>query len=205
MENFVEIENFGFNSLTITALMTMLFTIFQGYGVIVQNKMIWQKKSVESLSATLFFLYCFYFISFFFYGLEKRSIAMSFNGLLALPYIPIVIGFLKFRKLSWKEKISLLLTMAVVPLMIIIPNKDIFLLILLMISLVILGTQPFEMIKTKKRGAVEIKFILIFSTTSIFWLIYAIAIGNWVLTIFNSSALVIYAVIIYLYRRYKAS
>jgi len=203
MENFIEIENFGFNSLTITALMTMLFTIFQGYGVMIQNKMIWQKKSVESLSATLFFLYCFYFIAFFIYGLEKRSVAMSFNGLLAIPYIPIVIGFLKFKKLNFKEKISLPLTMAVVPLMIIIPSKDIFLLILLMISLVILGTQPLEMIKTKKRGAVEIKFILIFSITSIFWLIYAIAISNWVLIIFNSSALIIYAIIISLYYRYK--
>lgn len=205
MENFIEIKNFGFNSLTITALMTMLFTIFQGYGVMIQNKMIWRKKSVESLSATLFFLYCFYFIAFFIYGLEKKSVAMTFNGLLAIPYIPIVIGFLKFKRLNFKEKLSLPLTMAVIPLMIIIPSKDIFLLILLMISLVILGTQPLEMIKTKKRGAVEIKFILIFSITSIFWLIYAIAISNWVLIIFNSSALILYAIIISLYYSYKTT
>ncbi len=205
MENFVEIQNFGFNSLTITSSITMLFTIFQGYGVISQNKNIWQKKSGESLSATLFFLYGFFFIAFFFYGLSKNSLAMTFNGFLAIPYIPLIIGLIKFKRLTFIEKLSLPIIAAIVPIMILLSeaNKDYFLFFLLMTNLVILMTQPLAMLKSKTQGAVDIKFILIFSSTSIFWLIYALALGNWVLIIFNSVALLVYALIIYLYRRYQ--
>ncbi|MEI6835323.1 MAG: hypothetical protein WCK59_00645 [Candidatus Falkowbacteria bacterium] len=199
MAYFIEIQNFGWNTMTVTAGLIMFFTIVQAYGIICQSKKIWQSRSGESLSATLFFLGCFYFIGFLFYGLSKHSLAMTFNSLLAIPYIPIVIGLIKFKPLTRLEKISLPLTIAIVPLMIMIEEKDVLLLILSLISLVILITQPLEMIKTGKRGAVNIKFILIYLATSIFWLIYSLVISNLVLIMFNLGALVIYALITHLY------
>jgi len=196
---FIELQNFGWNYLTIIAVMTMLLTVFQAYGISCQSQKIWRTKSGESLSATLFFMYCFYFIAFFFYGLSKNSLAMTFNALLAIPYVPVVVGLIKFKKLTLAEKISLPLSMAIVPLMIITTEKDALLSVLFIISLGILAMQPIEMLKTKTRGAVDIKFIFIFSITSVFWLIYATTIHNPVLTFFNSGALIIYALVIYLY------
>ena len=115
MKNFVEIQNFGFNSITITALMTMIFTILQGVGITQQGKKIWQEKSARSLSPELFFLLLFYFLSFFFYGWSKDSLAMCFNSLLGLLYIPIIVGIYKFQTLSLIKKIIFFLTSLIVP------------------------------------------------------------------------------------------
>lgn len=203
MERFVEFQNWGFNTLIISSLITMLFTIFQGYGFAKQSQKIWGKKSVESLSAPFFFLFFFYFIAFIFYGLSKNSLAMIFNGLLFLPCFPIVIGIIKFKKLSWIDVFSFVLTVAIIPIMILTKEKDLFLFVLLMISIITLITQPIAMIKAKSRGSVEIKFIIIFFLTSAFWLIYSSIIGNWVLQMFNAIACIVYSLIMFLYRRYK--
>ncbi len=201
--NFIEVHNFGWNTLTITASITVLFTLFQGYGVVSQNRKIWRYQSAESLSAIMFFLYLFYFSAFFAYGLHKNSLVMVLNGLLAIPYIPVVLGIIKYKKLKAWELISLPIIALVVPIMIITAQKDLLLFILLMVSLVVLTTQPMEMFKTKTRGAVDIKFILIFSVTSLFWLVYSLIISNWPLIVFNALAQIVYALIIILYWQYR--
>lgn len=203
MQRFIEVQNWGFNALIFSSFITMLFTVFQGYGFLKQSQKIWKKESAESLSAPFFFLFFFYFIAFIFYGLSKNSLAMTFNGLLFLPCFPIVIGVIKFKKLNWIDVVSLILTAAIIPIMIMVKEKDLFLFLLLMISIITLITQSIAMIKTKSRGSVEIKFIIIFFLTSAFWLIYSSVIGNWVLQVFNSIACIIYCLIIYLYRTYK--
>jgi uncharacterized protein with PQ loop repeat len=203
MENFVEIQNWGFNALIISALLTVVFTVFQGYGFIRQSQKIWKKKSAESLSAPFFFLLFFYFIAFTFYGFSKNSLAIIFNSLLFLPCAPIVIGIIRFKKLTRFDIASLILTVPIVPIMILTKEKDVFLLILLIISLAILVTQPFEMLKAKSRGSVEIWFVIIFLATSVFWFIYSSVSGNWALQLFNFCAIIVYSLIIFLYARYK--
>ncbi|PIZ98397.1 MAG: hypothetical protein COX77_04590 [Candidatus Komeilibacteria bacterium CG_4_10_14_0_2_um_filter_37_10] len=203
MKNFVEIQNFGFNSITITALMTMIFTILQGVGITQQGKKIWQEKSARSLSPELFFLLLFYFLSFFFYGWSKDSLAMCFNSLLGLLYIPIIVGIYKFQTLSLIKKIIFFLTSLIVPMMIILQEKDIFLLVLLLISLLVLITQPLAMLKEKSRGSVDLNYILIFFVTSVFWLVYSMIINNWPLEIFNSLAIIVYLWILWLYHQYQ--
>lgn len=204
MDYFIEIQNWGFNFLVITSIITIVFTIFQAYGFIRQGRKIWRRKSVKSISGPFFFLFFFYFIAFTFYGYEQKSLAMTLNGLLFLPCAPIVIGIIKFRRPDILDIISFLLSLAIVPIMILIEAKDVFLLILLLISLISLLSQALTMLKNKSRGAVDIKFIGIFLSTSIFWLVYSILINNWPLEIFNSLAIIVYAFIIYLYRKYKA-
>ena len=203
MTEFVEIKNWGFNALVISSIITMLLTIFQGYGFIKQSQKIWKTKSARSLSAPLFFLFFFYFIAFSFYGWHQNSLAMTFNSLLFLPCIPIITGIIKFKRLNWIDICSLIMAATIVPIMATIERKDFFLFILLMINLATLATQPLAMIKNQSCGAVEKKFIIVFLTTSAIWLIYSIALHNWALEIFNFLALAIYGATLYLYNKYS--
>ncbi|PKM91493.1 hypothetical protein CVU82_02760 [Candidatus Falkowbacteria bacterium HGW-Falkowbacteria-1] len=202
MTDFVEIQNWGFNSLTISSLMTMVFTIFQAYGFTKQGQKIWRRRSAKSLSAPFFFLFFFYFIAFIFYGLSKNSLAMVFNGLLFIPCIPVVMGIIKFKGLSLLDFLSFIFAAAIVPIMIVTNQKDIFVFILLVISLTTLATQPLTMIREGSRGSVEIKFVVVFLLTGVFWFVYALSINNWPLQIFNFVAVILYCLILFLYRKY---
>lgn len=181
----------------------MIFTFFQGYGFVKQGQKIWKNKSVKSLSTPFFFLFFFYFIAFLFYGLSKNSLSMVFNGLLFIVCIPIIVGIISFKRLSFFEVISLFLSALVVPVMILTKQKDIFLFILLVISLILLFLQLLTMIKEKSRGSVEIKFIIVFLITAVFWFIYSSLLSNWPLQIFNFVAAIVYIFIIYFYKKYK--
>lgn len=204
MEQFVEVKGWGFNALIIFSLFTMIFSIFQGYGFLKQSQKIWKDKSVESLSTPFFFLFFFYFIAFIFYGLHQKSLAIVFNGLLFLPCAPILIGILKFKKLNVVDWLSLCLSIAVVPIMILIKDKDVFISILMIVSLLVLLSQLLLIIKEKSSGSIEIKMMIVFFITAIFWLVYTLLIGNLVLQIFNACAILIYGIIIYLYKKYKS-
>lgn len=203
MEKFIEIENWGFNSIIISSLITVLFTFLQGYGIIKQAQKIWRSKSVKSLSTFFFFFLFFYFIILILYGLNKNSLTMIFNGLLVFTSIPVVVGILKFKTLSFIEKISIPIMMLMIPAMIVVKNKDVLFFIILFVSWITLLFQLINMIREKSRGSIEIKFILIQLITVIFWSIYSFGIKNWPLEIFNFTATITYILFVFFYKKYK--
>lgn len=204
MENFVEFQNWGFNALTLSSFMTIVFTIFQGYGFVMQGRKIFKEESVEAISPVTFFLFLFFFMSFMIYGIEKKSIAIIFNGLLFIPVAPIVFGIFRYKKkINFEEIILFILTLSIVPMMIWIKNKEGLLSILLFFSLMSLVSQVLAVFKNKGIGALDIKLILIFMSTSVFWLMYAISLKNQPLIMFNSMALLLYVSIIILHIKNK--
>lgn len=204
MENFVEFQNWGFNLLIMSSLMTMVFSIFQGYGFIKQSQKIWHEKSVKAISPPFFFLFFFYFIAFIFYGMHKNSLAMVFNGLLFIPCIPVIAGILKFKRMKLADWLAFFASAAIVPILLLIEEKDTFIFSLLLVSLIVLGLQLLTIVKTKSIGSIEIKFIAIFFVTGLCWFIYSCYISNWALQIFNFFAVLIYLAIIVLYNKYKS-
>lgn len=203
MEKFVEFQNWGFNILTISSLMTVLFTIFQGYGFIKQSQKIWREKSVKSISPPFFFLFFFYFIAFIFYGIYKNSLAMIFNGSLFITCIPIVLGIIKFKKMSLVDWLSFFLLAAIVPIILIIKEKDTFIFSVLLVGLAVLILQLLTIIKAKSIGSMEIRFIFISFATGLCWFVYSCFISNWALQIFNFCIILIYSVVITLFYKYK--
>ncbi|MFA5109552.1 MAG: PQ-loop domain-containing transporter [Patescibacteria group bacterium] len=115
MEKFVEFQNWGFNLLILSSLMTMIFSILQGYGFIKQSQKIWREKSVKAISPPFFFLFFFYFIAFIIYGFHKNSLAMVFNGFLFIPCIPVVIGIIKFKKMKLVDWLSFFASALILP------------------------------------------------------------------------------------------
>lgn len=203
MKNFIEIQNWGFNTLIISSFLTLAFGVFQGYGFFTQSQKIWKRRSTESVSTTYFSFLFFYFIAFTIYGLSKNSLAMSINGLLFIPCAYIVIGIVKFKKLNWKDYLSFMLSATTIPIMIFTDEKDLFLFIMLMASMVTMIIQLITMISNKSSGSVEFKFLIVFFTTAIFWLIYAIIVNNWPLIVFNIMAIIIYGSMSVLYKKYE--
>ena len=204
MEKFVEFQNWGFNLLIISSLMTMIFSVFQGYGFIKQSQKIWREKSAKAISPPFFFLFFFYFIAFIFYGMYKNSLAMVFNGLLFITCIPVVIGIIKFKKIKLVDWLAFFASATIIPIILVIKEKDTFIFSLLLVSLIVLSLQLLTIFKTKSSGSIEIKFIVIFFVTGLCWFIYACYIHNWALQIFNFCAVLIYLAIIILYYKYNS-
>lgn len=203
LKNSIEYQNFGLNALSISAIATICFSIMQGYGAIAQNNKIWREKSGETIKI-LFFVYNFwYFFSFFIYGIAQNSIAITFNGAIGFLYIPILIGLHKFKGFSRKEVILSLLGFLVVPAMIFIPQKNYVLLVIVILICPITIEQFIEFIRNRGLGAFSIKYVIIFFSTSAFWLIYSIAILKWPLIILNAGTTTIYLVVIYLNYKFE--
>lgn len=202
IRNSIEYQGWGLNSLTISSLITILFSLTQGYGLIEQGKQILKQKSTLSLSQPFFVYSAYYFVAFICYGLNKQSLVMIFNGLLVLAHIPIIIGFIRYQKTTSRKNLLINLPALLIPAMIFSDNKEIVLLFSLGGILFFLGAQLMEMLKSKSRGAVNISYLIIFLSTNIFWLIYASAISNWVLQTFNLTAMIIYLIMLKLYHKY---
>ncbi len=206
IKNSVEYQQFGWNALTIGFVMTVIFTFFQGYGLFAQNRVIWKEKSGESLS-TLFFIYMtFYFTNFMFYGLAEGKIGMVFNALLVIMYVPILIGLWKYKTFSLKETYtSLLCVICLFPsyaLMNGLYRESFFL--ALLIGICLFQCMPiYEMWRAKSGGAVSLNYLIMFMITAVGWLIYAIAIHNLMLEIFNPIAILLFGIMLVMYFKYK--
>lgn len=203
MKEFVEIQSWGFNAVVVSSALTMIFTLIQGYGFIKQSEKIWKEKSVASISAPFFFLFFFFFIAFLLYGWYNRSLAMMFNGLLFVTCLPIIIGIFKFSCLSFYDKAAFILSAAVVPLMVILEEKDILLGAMFLISLFVLRGQVVAIYRAKSVGAVEPKMMAILLFTSIFWFLYSALIINWPILLFNFFGMMLYGLMLFYCFKYK--
>ncbi len=204
----VEYQNWGTNAATFSFLATVFFTILQGWALFEQNKTIRRRKSGESVSL-IFFIYAFcYFATFLVYGTTKMSITMTFNGLLMIPYLPILIGLCRFKGFSKSDWTLLILFSGMIAIVQILNHssvQDVFVLAGLFGLLVPALFQIKEMLKTKSPGSIEPKFIISFMLAGIFWFIYGLTSGNWIFVVFNPISFTILVIILLLYLKYKRS
>lgn len=96
----VEWKNWGMNLLTASALGTLVLTAIQSWSFAKQARAIWTNKNGDSVSVTMFGYLQFYLVSFVFYGIAMKSIAMMANGLLFICIIPIMFGLCKYKKIT---------------------------------------------------------------------------------------------------------
>jgi len=199
----VEWQNWGLNALTIGSLGTIAFTFVEWWGLWKQKQAIWNEKSGESVSVSWFSYGTFFFAAFLFYGVHIASVAVIINSLLAIIHIPILVGLWKFKGFSRHEKVQFVLLAGMVPAMAFLPWKDELFLIISFGTLYSFGTQPWELWKTKKAGVVEIRLIGVYFLSTLFWVVYAFAIGEWVLEIITPIVLIILGLTSVLWFKYR--
>ena len=200
LKNTKEVREWGLNWITIGALGTLLFTFLQTWGIWKQNKNIKSKKSGEGISVTLFGFSAFYFMAFINYGFYCNSIAMILNGCLGFPCFELLKNLEKFKTITTKEKMSLVF-FSLMPLsMALVPYRKTLQLVFLIGILWGIFLQILELVQ-KGKSNLEPKTIRIFLITGLFWFVFALAIKDVPLMIFNPIAIILYCIILFLLRR----
>ncbi len=201
----VEYQNWGWNAVVVGSFGAIIFTFIEGWGLWKQNQAIWRGKSGESVSVSWFSYFLFALAAFFFYGIHIHGIAAMFNGVaLTLVHIPILLGLWKYKGFAKWEKVQFFCLALMVPAMAFLPWKNEVFTIVSVGIIYSLATQPLELWKTKKTGAVEIKLLVVYTLSTAFWVIYAFAINEWVLEILTSVNLFLLGLATLLWFKYRA-
>jgi len=125
----MELYNLGWNAITVSFIGTIFFSLLGTWGLVHQNRQIWQNRSGQSVSNIFFICSMFLFLTTLVYGIYIFSLAMIFNGLMRIiPHIPILIGLGKFKGFKKWEKIAFVVLSIFLAAMIISPYKGVFLL-----------------------------------------------------------------------------
>lgn len=200
----MELEKFGWNLATIGFSGTIFFTLVSAWGLWQQAGKIWRNKSGQSVSVFWFSYNLFLFTANVIYGFSLNSTVLIFNGTLSgLMHIPILIGLAKFKGLKRQEKLAFPLYAVLLLLMIVLSQKEIIYLLFSGGNVLALAAQPYEIMKKKNSGMVEVNLLAIYLTSTIFWVIYAFTIKSLALEIICPIYLILLSITLILWRNYK--
>ena len=199
----IEWQSWGWNAITVSFVATAAFTVFQSWGLWKQDETVRTRQSGASIAVLPFAYIGCVFLAFSYYGIAIGSAAATFNGLLGLLHVRVLASLWRFKRFTRAETILVAGFPLMIVAMIVVPSRGTLLLVLMGGSLVPMAQQPLEMWRARSAGAVDIRYVAIFMTSSAFWTIYALAIGNRVLAIINPSAFAILATTAVLWVRYS--
>lgn len=205
LKDTLEYRNWGMNIATLSFVGTMFFTVLQGWALFAQNGTIRRERSGESI-AVVYFVYGFcYFAAFFVYGVAKLSIAMALNGLLFVPYLPILVALMRYKGFSSGDWILFVLFSLMIPAVEVLKGnaRDVFVLVTLFGCLVPGVFQIAEILRTRSPGAIDPRFIVAFMGSSVFWFLFGTMTGNWIFIAFNPVSFALLGVTLALYLKYK--
>lgn len=177
-----EYANFGFNSITISFIITVLLAVFLQFpGLYDQARTIWKNQSAVGVNTNTFIIFLTFFLVFIIYNYSISSGAGMLNGvILIIPQAFILIGLLKFADFRLSYLLTILAGFIVVLLAAILSNfrKELFILVSSAVF-VALWLQPLEMWKSKMVKNVSKSFARNFLIVSLAWVLYGIVIGDW--------------------------
>ncbi len=203
MIEFAEISRFGINMLTLSFVVTMIFTVLQAIAFLKQNGRIIKTKSGLSVSFSFYSFFGFSALAVTVFGLTNQSLALSINGLLGIISLIITANLLRFKKITKKEIIVGSLSVLALPAMIFSPNRDIIFLALGLIIGITIGFQIIEIWRNKSSGAYHPTQIFVSIASCSFWLIYSIIMKIWAMEITNSLFLLLWFVLLFSYLKFK--
>jgi len=201
---FVEFQDFGWNAVTICFFGTIFFMLLQVWGTFAQAKTIWQKKSGLSVSVPLFAYSIGSFFISFLYGISIKSLALILVcGTLCLMHLPIMAGLVKYKEFKNWEKLFIVALILVVVICSLIPYKDYVYLTFNIGTIAMLCFQPWEIWRNKDAGSVEPRLNATYFLSTLFLLIYGIAINDWVIQIISPCYSLFHISIIIMWFVYK--
>lgn len=203
MKEFTELRGFGFNFLTLMFFVTLFFTFLQAYALIMQRNRIVKNKSGKSVSFVFFSYYTFATLAIIIYGLYKSSLALTINGFLGFFSLSIIINILKFKKVPIKEKIIGLLSFSAIPLVILVPKKDLLFFIFGLIVQLSTLSQILELYRNKNNGSIHPSQAIASILSGIFWLIYSLLVVIWPLIVINIIGITQWIILLFFYLKFK--
>jgi uncharacterized protein with PQ loop repeat len=205
LKSTVEYQGFGSNILTAGAIGAMIVLIWESYGIIAQIRKIWHERAAEALSSYMFGYTAAFMAASIPYGIATKSATIVISaGVVFLLHLPIMWGIMTFRGYTLKESVITCTFFLMVIAMIAMPSwMDAFYLAFSIGTLYAFGTQAWQIWREKSAGTLEIKLILVYMASSVFWGCYAFAAGLVPLMILNPLFFMLMLLIVLLWRRYK--
>lgn len=205
LTNSVEVRNLGFNLKTASALLSIILTTYQMWGVVQQIKKINRRQSAELIITPFFIFSFFYLLIAILYGLYCDKLSIAYNGLSAFFILGVLIAAWHYRKISVLDYLSILVFSLMIPLMVIMPDKKVAYMGCAAVVLIGMLWQLIILIIYKKRGSLEPKLIDVYVVTNSSWLVYGILTRDWAFQASSAIGLSLLIPISILLRKYKDS
>lgn len=174
----LEIQNFGFNAITISAAINVATMLLGAWGLWDQIRIIWTKRSAESVSIVLNIAYLGMFTAFVIYGAWLDSGALIIQIVRAILLGIVVISLLKFRGLTWWQWLGLTAMAIGLGLMIALPYKEWFFLGFSVVGGIAAADQPYQIWKNKNPGRVSARLLMVYALGGAAWLVYGLALNK---------------------------
>jgi uncharacterized protein with PQ loop repeat len=183
--------------MTLSFLVTTVTGVLGAYGLVKQAKKIFGNKSGASVSVSYFMFSTTLFVSFLFFGLEKNSLAMLIQSTFRVPFMSaILIGLFLYKGYGRLDWIMFVGCALLVVWMFKSGTVGLHFFTLNFIAAYFVGHQAWEIYKNKSRGQVDLFFLIVFTSSAVFWTVYGFLIDEWkiwaaclLLTILYSSVL----------------
>ncbi len=203
----IELQNFGWNAVTVSFVILMAIRVFGIVGASRQSYRVWSRKNADSLSwftATYFVLIMVAETAF---GADIGSIAMLTATIRIIPQIVLVVGICKFRSLGWPLILFMVSALAGQALAIFYNFEGLFFTVVGVGLIIAVGTQPLEIWRNRSAGNTDIFYLSVFLAGSTFWLVYGIATDNiWLMIVTPPQVLLnLLTVILWLVYRQRRS
>ncbi|KPJ85858.1 hypothetical protein AMJ57_01615 [Parcubacteria bacterium SG8_24] len=200
----MELQQFGWNAVTVGFLGTVLFTVVSAWSLWRQYRRIVARRSGRSVPVMTYTFRTVAFVAVLIYGLHIGSLALIFNGsLVVLIQLPILVALWRYRGFTRRERLACLGFLVLLTVMCLFPLKDWFLLAFALGTLGFNALMPYEIWRNRDAGSVEIRVLLVGLAGNSFWLTYACAIGDWVLMTVNPAFLTLSLLTTILWFRYR--
>ncbi len=203
MIKYIELQNWGYNYITFFSLAAVLFVILEGWGFLRQNKKIWKNESAESVSINMFIYLMYLLLAFLIYGFFSKELTVILYGLLFIFVIPILAGLKKYHWFTLSNKVVFAVCMLVILIMILFPVKEIIFILFLLGSNFFLILQPWEMLKKKNNGVLDVGLIIIYLAGTLVWIFYSFFIEDKIIFITSLFTLAIFCIIVFLWFYYE--
>ncbi len=152
------------------------FTIAQTITLRRQGMRVWKEETDEGVSIPWVSFNVFSFANSIIYGVSMPEMSgiLILNGLLSTLYIYTAIGLWRYGRVSWWCGLAVVVGIIISSTLIIRPEKDIIYIMSGVVSAFFLGDQPKRLFVERKRGVLEIKFVIVGFVSTIFWFVYGL-------------------------------
>lgn len=179
----MELEQLGWNALTVCFFGTIITTVLRLFGAGHQAWSIWRLRSVRSVSGLNLVSYSFSMVVTAIYGHWIDSLAMVITSAMSLAVtLPSLAGFFRFERQRKKEMvraIGLAVILAVIVAgMAAAPDKNPFYYGFAVGGMFFASHQPWKIWHNRDAGVVDPLLLGVTLASSVFWLVYWLAVGN---------------------------
>ena len=203
----MEVASFGWNLGTFVAVVVLGFALWQAWGLRKQYQSIVRLGHAKVVSVTKFGSATVFFFLSGIYGHSIGSVVLPLTALiLVVMSLPVMYALHYYEGYTVREKRWLSLFASTIPVMTIAPQqfKATLFLVFAFARMIPFASQPVEMYREKKVGAIDIRLFWAYLTGAFFWVtFYFIVLSDWILrilSVMNTSILLITVILYYRYR-----